>query len=102
LGAYTKVLKNGFTIPESSQSANIEWKVETNPVAEFVINECSTVPSAVINFSDLYDAFTKWTQRNALPKSLSTKMFSRRLQRLGYEKSHSGSVRTFKGLRLKR
>lgn len=102
LGAYTKVLKNGFTIPESSKSANIEWKVETNPVAEFVINECSTVPSAVINFSDLYDAFTKWTQRNALPKSLSTKMFSRRLQRLGYEKSHSGSVRTFKGLRLKR
>ena len=102
LDAYTRALTNAFTIPESSKLANIEWKVETNPVAEFVINECITVPSAVINFPDLYDAFTKWTERNALPKLLSTKMFSRRLQRLGYGKSHSGSVRTFKGLKLKR
>ena len=101
LSAYAEALKNGFTIPASSQQARDEWKLETNQVAQFVIDECDERPEATENFSDLYSCYQGWVRSNHLT-SLTPKTFSSRLQRLGFNNGKSGPVRKFKGLQLKR
>jgi len=101
LTAYSRALINGFTIPASSQRAKEEWKLATNQVAQFVIDECNEKLEALENFSDLYRRYQTWGRRNHLIL-LTTKTFSSRMQRLGFVKSKSGNIRKFKGLQLKR
>jgi putative DNA primase/helicase len=101
LAAYARALKNGFTIPASAKQARDEWKLETNQVAQFVIDECDERPEAAENFSDLYRCYQGWAHRNYLTL-LTPKTFSSRLQRVGFNNSKSGPTRKFKGLQLKR
>ena len=101
LAAYAGALKNGFTIPASSRQARDEWKLETNQVAQFVMDTCDASPDAVESFSELYKKYQWWFHDNKITQRLTTTMFSTRLQKLGYKNSHSGDVRTFRGLRLK-
>ena len=102
LAAYAGALKNGFTIPASSQQARDEWKLETNQVAQFVIDECDEKPEATENFSKLYTCYQGWVHRNHLTKTLPAKTFSMRIQRLGFINGKSGTNRKFKGLQLKK
>ena len=99
LAAYAGALKNGFTIPASSQKAREEWKLETNQVAQFVFDKCDNRPEAAESFNELYLHYKTWVQRNHLTL-LTTKTFSTRIQRLGYISGKSGSVRKIKRLQL--
>ena len=101
LAAYAGALKNGFTIPASSKQARDEWKLETNQVAQFVIDKCKERPEAAENFSDLYGCYKTWVHRNQLTL-LTAKTFSSRMQRLGFIRGKSGNDRQFKGLQLTR
>ena len=101
LAAYAGALKNGFTIPASSQQARNEWKLETNQVAQFVIDACDENPDAAENFSELYRCYKGWVHHNHL-SLLTRKTFSSRMQRLGFISGKSGPNRKFKGLQLKR
>ena len=101
LAAYAGALKNGFTIPASSQQARDEWKLETNQVAQFVIEKCDERPETAENFNELYRCYQGWVHRNHLT-SLTPKTFSSRMQRLGFVRGKSGNDRKFKGLQLKR
>ena len=100
LAAYARALKNGFTIPASSTQARDEWKLETNQVAQFVIDKCDERPETAENFNELYRCYQGWVHRNHLT-SLTPKTFSSRMQRLGFNNSKSGPNRKFKGLQLK-
>ena len=101
LAAYAGALKNGFTIPASSQLARDEWKLETNQVAQFVIDACDEKPDAAENFNELYRCYKDWVHHNHLTL-LTRKTFSSRMQRLGFNNGKSGPNRKFKGLQLKR
>ena len=101
LAAYAGALKNGFTIPASSQQARDEWKMETNQVAQFVIDKCDERPEAAESFNELYRCYQGWVHRNHLT-SPTPKTFSSRMQRLGFISGKSGPIRKFKGLQLKR
>ena len=101
LTAYAGALRNGFKIPTSSQLAREEWKLETNQVAQFVIDECDEIPAVTENFSELYKCYQDWVQRNQLTL-LTPKTFSTRIQRLGFIRGKSGNDRKFKGLQLKK
>ena len=92
--------RQGFTIPTSSQEARDKWKLETNQVAQFIIEECDERKEAAENFSDLYKCYKDWVERNHLTL-LTTKTFSSRTQRLGFIGAKSGSDRKIKGLKLK-
>ena len=100
LAAYTGALKNGFTIPASSQQARDEWKLETNQVAQFIVEKCDERQEAAVNFSELYKCYKDWVKRNHLTL-LTPKTFSSRTQRLGFIGGKSGNDRNFKGLKLK-
>ena len=101
LAAYAGALKNAFTIPASSQQARDEWKLETNQVAQFVIDKCDERPEAAENFIDLYGCYQGWVRSNHCTL-LTRKTFSSRMQRLGFISGKSGAIRKFKGLQLKR
>ena len=66
------------------------------------MDTCDASADAVESFDQLYKQYHWWVKANQLTKTLTTKMFSTRLQKLGYKNSHSGDVRTFRGLQLKR
>ena len=70
-------------------------------MAQFVMDTCEASPDAVESFSNLYGHYLGWVHDNKITQTLTTTMFSTRLQKLGYKNSHSGDVRTFRGLRLK-
>jgi len=101
LTAYATALQNGFKIPTSSQLAREEWKLDTNQVAQFVIDECDEIPEVTENFSELYGCYKTWVHRNQLTL-LTAKTFSTRIQRLGFIRGKSGNDRQFKGLQLTR
>ncbi|MDA9967317.1 hypothetical protein N9D70_01845 [bacterium] len=93
-------MQNGFTIPASSQQARDEWKLQTNQVAQFVMDACDVSPAAVESFGQLYKRYQWWVNGNQLTQTLTPKLFSTRLQKLGYKNSHSGDVRAFLRFRL--
>ena len=66
------------------------------------MDTCDASADAVESFDQLYKQYHWWVKANQLTKTLTTKMFSTRLQKLSYKNSHSGDVRTFRGLQLKR
>ena len=70
-------------------------------MAQFVMDTCDALPDAAESFGELYKKYQWWSQVNKITQTLTTTMFSNRLKKLGYKKSHSGDVRTFRGLRLK-
>ena len=101
LAAYAGALKNGFTIPASSQQARDEWKLETNQVAQFVIDECDEKPEAAENFSELYRCYKGWVHRNHLTL-LTRKTFSSRMQRLGFKLVNLDPTANLRASSLKR
>ena len=101
LNAYARAIAHGFTIPSSATEASKDWKTETDQVAEFVSDACTTVAEGVTPTATLYDRYLKWCSLNQMRKVLTIKSFSTRMRKLGYQPSKSGSVRTFRGLVLK-
>ena len=100
LGAYARAIAHGFTIPKSSKEASQDWKAETDQVAEFVSDACTTIAEGVTPTATLYKSYSKWCNLNQMRNVLTTKSFSTRMTKLGYHRSKSGSVRTFRGLVL--
>lgn len=100
LGAYARAIAHGFTIPKSSKEASQDWKAETDQVAEFVSDACTTIAEGVTPTASLYKSYSKWCNLNQMRNVLTTKSFSTRMTKLGYHRSKSGSVRTFRGLVL--
>ena len=100
LGAYARAIAHGFTIPKSAIQASQDWKVETDQVAEFVSDACTTLAEGVTPIATLYKSYLKWCNLNQMRNVLTTKSFSTRMTKLGYHRSKSGSVRTFRGLVL--
>ena len=78
LRAVAKVLRTGeYSLPVSSAKVFQDWKVETNPVADFI--ECCAERSENFEkFSYVYDEYKDWSMA-AGRKTMSKIMFGRRL-----------------------
>jgi putative DNA primase/helicase len=100
LGAYARAITHGFTIPKSSRQASKDWKAETDQVAKFVSDVCTTISDGVTPTATLYNSYLKWCNLNQMRNTLTIKSFSTRMTKLGYYRSKSGNVRTFRGLVL--
>lgn len=98
LSAYANVVKNGFTIPSSSQEAVKKWLIEADQVAQFVEEECKKDAKGKTPVSELYYDYTMWAQLAGVGKTVTKKTFTTRLQNLGFTRGHSGDVRYIGGI----
>lgn len=84
LAAYVKATQQGFTMPERSQRAREEWRLEADQVAQFVQDECTAGGQYEVKASELYSHYRQWAMDNGISRSLSMKSFRDRLTRLGF------------------
>ena len=98
--AYARAIAHSFTIPKSSIQASQDWKAETDQVAKFVSDVCTTITDGVTPTATLYNRYLKWCNLNQMRNVLTIKSLSIRMTKLGYHRSKSGNVRTFRGLVL--
>ncbi len=98
--AYARAIAHSFTIPKSSIQASQDWKAETDQVAKFVSDVCTTITDGVTPTATLYNSYLKWCNLNQMRNVLTIKSLSIRMTKLGYHRSKSGNVRTFRGLVL--
>ena len=86
LAAYGHALQAGFTEPASAVAATAEWRLEADPIAQFVEERCTRSPSSKIRSSELHGDYRLWAEQNGLRQTLSIKSFRDRLTRLGFGK----------------
>ena len=101
LGAYSTVLRSGFSIPNSSIECVQKWRKEIDQVATFIEARCMKKPEARVQIARLYAAYTEWVKFNLDTVPLHIKQFSQQLKKLGFELGKSGSQRHVKGLCIK-
>jgi putative DNA primase/helicase len=95
LDAYASALQNGFTIPQSSKNACNEWRLEADQVAQFVEDNCQRDNEGIVSIKLLYSAYLEWARDSGINKTLTTKSFRDRLNRLGF-----GSKRQNSGMQV--
>lgn len=79
LRSVAKVLQTGeYSLPASSARVFEEWKVETNPVADF-IESCAEHSANFEKFSHIYEEFKDWAM-SAGRRPMSKVAFGRRLK----------------------
>ena len=84
LDAYAAALEFGFTDPSSSKVAKQKWRLETDQVQQFVSESCLMGPSYTIKSSLLYFTYKSWAIENGIKKTLGSRNFVERLERIGY------------------
>lgn len=100
LTAYARALVNGFTQPQSSEDAKMEWRLEADQVALFVDDACERDPHGRAPAGDVFQAYKAWAFENGISKTMSQKGLRDRLTRLGFGADRDMRARYVLGLRV--
>ncbi len=98
LNAYSKALKDGFTLPASCISAREDWRLNVDQVAQFVQDECKINPVGKVRAQDLFNAYKNWAHINGICKLLTMKSFRERLKLMGFGGCRDNTARYVTGL----
>ncbi len=101
LNAYARVLVNGWTVPQSSEAAKQEWRLEADQVAAFVDDRCLPVAGQSMAIGSLYEVYQKWASDNGIKQQVSQKGFRDRLTHQGFGQHRSNTARLVTGIILK-
>ena len=99
LDAYARALQTGFTMPESCRLARDRWRLEADQVAQFIEQECETVPGERPEPMVLFNAYRLWAGVNGIHKVLTQKSFVDRVVMLGFERKKSNGRRYLLGIK---
>ena len=100
LTAYANALRDGFTLPASSESAKQEWRLEADQVAQFVDDVCTRDAEARSKAADVFAAYRDWALDNGIKQTMSQKGLRDRLTRLGFGYHKDSTARYVTGLRV--
>jgi len=93
--------ENGLAIPETILTATSEYRMESDPVGQFIGSEVVEEFGAREKSATLYGAYSRWAHANGFNPVSSTK-FGRRLGELGWLKEKLGvGVMVYMGVRLR-
>lgn len=102
LAAYARAVDRGFTMPDKSMQARDEWRLEADQVAQFVDDDCTTIPGGEVEIGELFDRYKSWAVEAGVHKTMTKKGFRNRLTQLGYGHKRTNSARYVTGIRLGR
>ncbi|HEX3355168.1 MAG TPA: phage/plasmid primase, P4 family [Terriglobales bacterium] len=84
----------GLEPPQRVQDNTEAYRVDSDPLADYLAEKCVFDPSARIDTGTLYIDYTEWAKANG-EVILSKNAFSRRLQARGLKKIRAGHYRTW-------
>jgi putative DNA primase/helicase len=100
LDAYANAMAEGFTQPQSSETAKKEWRLEADQVAQFIDDTCQRLEVARTPVADVFRAYQSWAQDNGIAKTMSLRGLRERLTRLGFGADRDRTTRYVTGLKV--
>lgn len=95
--------RDGLGEPAAVRDATDEYRTDSDPLAEFVAECCENAVTAVTRGSELFEAYGKWADRQALSKRerLSAKDFGR-LMAEKFPRRHTNTGKVYDGVQLRK
>lgn len=90
--------RKGFQEPAACRSARHEWMAASNPLVQFMLDECTVKSDVKQATKDFYEAFCDYCQREGIRWRGSHSMITRELQALDYPVWKSNGVRWVGGV----
>jgi putative DNA primase/helicase len=93
--------REGLEPPAAVQSATESYRVESDPLAEFIEERCAVGSCFVASAGQLYEAYRQWAADQGMRERevLSTVAFGRRMSER-FEKRHTRSGKSYHGVGL--
>ena len=85
--------------PDAVNVATTAYRLDSDPVARFIDDECIVTPHGHTPAGDLYARWQRWAVADGVPE-MSGKAFGQALDRKGYEPDRVRGTRIRRGLLL--
>jgi putative DNA primase/helicase len=94
---------HGLNPPAVVQAATQTYRIESDPLREFLEDRCIRATKQRVTAAELREAYVSWARKNGEVRLLTRGEFTRRLEAAGFQKRRFGRARTWTwfGLRLK-
>jgi putative DNA primase/helicase len=92
--------EKGLDIPDSIIAATEQYRIESDPIGQFLEQRVEEVVGASLQAATLYQAYVKWSHANGLFTVSNTK-FGTSLVDRGYAKDKQGGYVVYQGVRLR-
>ena len=90
--------QQGLNPPRRCADAAEAWRVENDPLAEF-LSTCKTGPREEVQASELYASYERWCIQNGVAQAVKNPShFSRLVQAHGFERARRANGRFFVGI----
>jgi putative DNA primase/helicase len=93
--------RNGLQVPDSVRQATATYKAKSNPVADFIADECVLNPIAYTTVADLRQAYTSWCVENGEKHVLNRNQFTAAIRELGCTPGVRSGNRVWTGIALR-
>jgi putative DNA primase/helicase len=87
-GAARLLAVGSYSVPESQNAAQAQWRRESDAVQSFLAECCEMDPGGSCNATLLYETFRAWGRENG-HRQMTQTSFGRRLRRLRIGKEHT-------------
>jgi putative DNA primase/helicase len=84
---------NGLGIPSVVKQASEAYRQESDPLEDFIVERCVTVPGSHCTAAAIWDEYKSWAEENLIGRPLDRRVFSRRLETRGFKKVRTGHDR---------
>lgn len=95
------IASHKFSEPQSSRDERDEWRVETNPLEEFVKGYCNKSGEVIpATFAEKYNI---WREKNGMPAPVASNSLSKALKAMlgdRFESGYVGNERLWRGIEL--
>lgn len=93
--------RDGLGEPAAVRDATEEYRTDSDPIADFAAECCEYAVTAVTRGSDLFDAYSKWADKQKLSKleRLTAKDFGRRMAER-FSRRHTNTGKVYHGVKV--
>jgi putative DNA primase/helicase len=93
-------LQSGLAKPPEVQAANDQWRSESDQLARFIDECCTTAPPFSVSSSGLYANYKSWAE-SGTEAPMTAAEFAVKLAGKGFEKKHKNTGDRYFGIRLR-
>ena len=90
----------GLAVDDSTKALTSNYRVDMDPIKDFLDDCCLTSPEAQVRNPDLYQAYEDWAKANGVKRPMTQRALSQRLKARGYEQEIGHRARIWYGLGL--
>jgi putative DNA primase/helicase len=92
--------RRGLVVPQSVFSATERYRLDQDPLKDFLADTCILKPEARMTSKDLWEAYRSWADQNGERYPISRRHLAELLEARGCEQCRTGKVRLWRGIGL--